>query len=1233
MKFRFTKKILAVITVLTILTDSFSVISIPAAAFHALPPDTGVVNGISSGGEWSIYGSRFGQITTGSSTVNDVTDSKGVVEVTGVTNYRAAMQFDLSTKTENEAAVNKVIKSAALRLTPMVSKANAKQMLYSTSNGFQTVDKKNLITEFDVPRGEKDDFWSDTDVLALSSDITSYPEALSNWQTSIDVTGEVIAADDKLSLLLESSSKETAKTEYATSNIELNNRLNTGKVSMLYDNGATDYSKWIYPQIVFEYTDEEYYQNAYYDFVKANSELCSGGVNETDGISVSASEHGSVITLQMYGDTDQPVKIDGNRVVFNDDYVGNEDCGNVKLIVTNIGSGGEIAAYTRVVSVPAEYTRSNTISFDTAKNAKGELSITSSGKTYTDGIAYAKPGGVFTVNDGANIGYRANVVVTTEDGDERVTRNDDGTYTMPESNVSVSVSHEKRTYGTTRIAAVNSASVKSDGSVAGKDNNITIAAGRLAFIKFDLSGYDKKLITSAKLSVAADQTNNKVSTAIFYVPNNNWTETSGLGKEFCMVKDDSNTRLNAIQGSTNLFDNTNTYNQVVPGLDESMLEKSNGEADLSSAENGILKDYFLDSYDAELTLDVTSAIQEALERNAADNNGDGMITLMIYSPRKTGFDIRSIATAPELGKRPSLTIMESSANLQDEELITEIHTVQDLEMFSDIVDGGNSYAGKTVTLHDDIDLSEQYNKNRKSWVPIGIYDSFSGMNPFAGTFEGGSHTIRGLYINEQSVAMGLFGAVTGSVQNLTVEGAIKGSSVIGGIAGLCSGSIVNCHSRVAITAKREAGGIVGTLSNGGSISQCTNSGSIEIQDKETYAGGIAAHNICGVISHCLNKGVVQNGSNGFRNRLGGIVGFLDYGEIKNSDNNGDVRSETTYSTYVADESQNYVGGVTGYSQHGIVTECHNTGAVYNAVDYVGGIAGYLHSNDTVSKCYNGGSVSGKGYAGGIAGNNNSTVSDCYNTNTVAGTGRYTGGTVGYFANGSIENCYNTGSVSGGESAGGVVGYCLSGSASKCYYLDETAAGGINGLDMSGAAESKTAHEFASGEVAYLLQNQRVELIWGQTVNGASLDAYPIVTKEKAKKVYKVTFMNNTEQHAVRYGNTIGVDSMPDDPVSDDNVFNGWKTDDNTKFTQTTMLARDITVSADFTQNQLYIEGDVNQDGNITAIDALLTLKISNSDISDINVTDVQTTVADYDNDGNVTVNDVLAILKRASQKK
>jgi hypothetical protein len=106
-----------------------------------------------------------------------------------------------------------------------------------------------------------------------------------------------------------------------------------------------------------------------------------------------------------------------------------------------------------------------------------------------------------------------------------------------------------------------------------------------------------------------------------------------------------------------------------------------------------------------------------------------------------------------------------------------IYTAADLAKMSELVRIGDTkyndeYAPKHYKLMNDIDLSDygiDY-RDGKGWVPIGASKTNS-TSPFYGTFDGGGHTISGLYINDPTLDhAGLFGILNGvaAVRNLAV---------------------------------------------------------------------------------------------------------------------------------------------------------------------------------------------------------------------------------------------------------------------------------------------------------------------------------------------------------------------------------------------------------------------------------------------------------------------------------
>ncbi|MCH5184928.1 MAG: carboxypeptidase regulatory-like domain-containing protein [Oscillospiraceae bacterium] len=186
----------------------------------------------------------------------------------------------------------------------------------------------------------------------------------------------------------------------------------------------------------------------------------------------------------------------------------------------------------------------------------------------------------------------------------------------------------------------------------------------------------------------------------------------------------------------------------------------------------------------------------------------------------------------------------------------EISTAEGLRAFADSVNGGNTYRGKTVTLGADIDLSSvcgaDINGEEVSWVPIGRLES-----KFNGTFDGGGHTISGLYINseyEDFAGLFYFTDTNSVIKNLTVDGFIKVGyesdpmwanmpSWIGGIAGLSAGKIKNCRNKATIQGIGNGVYASGICSSDGTVENCINTGSISSgYVAYAIAYGLAAEN-------------------------------------------------------------------------------------------------------------------------------------------------------------------------------------------------------------------------------------------------------------------------------------------------------------------------------------------------------------------------------------------------------
>ncbi len=297
-----------------------------------------------------------------------------------------------------------------------------------------------------------------------------------------------------------------------------------------------------------------------------------------------------------------------------------------------------------------------------------------------------------------------------------------------------------------------------------------------------------------------------------------------------------------------------------------------------------------------------------------------------------------------------------------------------------------------------IDLSAYY------WQPIGINytrDGTTRQNYFSGSYDGGNHTVSGIFTPAGSdngySYQGLFGRVNSSSSSYPVT--IKNIGITNSF----------------IQGNQYVGGVVGSAGSNITITNCYNTGSVtSTATSYSYVGGVvgsAGSNI--TITNCYNTGTVTG-------------------------------------------SGSSVGGVAGSNTNATITNCYNTGSV-NGSSTVGGVVGIAspYGTNTITNCYNTGAVNGSSSVGGVVGNAGSkaTITNCYNTGAVTGSGSTVGGVVGS-ASGTITNCYNTGSVSGSSYVGGVAGYAYGGATiTNCYYGANClrTVGGKNGADVPGQA--------------------------------------------------------------------------------------------------------------------------------------------------------------------------------------
>ena len=240
-------------------------------------------------------------------------------------------------------------------------------------------------------------------------------------------------------------------------------------------------------------------------------------------------------------------------------------------------------------------------------------------------------------------------------------------------------------------------------------------------------------------------------------------------------------------------------------------------------------------------------------------------------------------------------------------------------------------------------------------------------------------------------------------------------------------------------------------------------------------------------------------------RYVGLFGLSDRGTIKN------VGVIASYFN-----GQRNVGGVCGHCyRYSKVTNCFSTSTVYGTTS-VGGVCGDIYDNCTLSNSYNTGIVYGNNKVGGVCGGaQHSTISDCYNTGSVTGTAStgYVGGVCGLIggSTSTMSNCYSTGNViSTSKYSGEINGYVDKSKVTNCYYL----AASSNG------SSGKTAAQFASGEVTWLLNGKQPTGTWGQLLG---TDNLPML--DNTNKVY-YGYQSCDESKGLGYYNTETQETRP-----------------------------------------------------------------------------------------------------------
>ena len=173
----------------------------------------------------------------------------------------------------------------------------------------------------------------------------------------------------------------------------------------------------------------------------------------------------------------------------------------------------------------------------------------------------------------------------------------------------------------------------------------------------------------------------------------------------------------------------------------------------------------------------------------------------------------------------------------------------------------STYLSANIELMNNVDLTGY------SWVPLGsrTYDaSTHSLLAFSGTFNGKGYGLSNVNVNEPSASnVGIFGASTGTIENLHVSGSVSGSNNVGGLVGFQDGGIiVDSFATNSVSGSDSVGGLVGSQ-NSSSITDSYATGSVSGSDNDT--GGLV--------------GSQNGGSLTDSYATGSVSGYLDVGSL------------------------------------------------------------------------------------------------------------------------------------------------------------------------------------------------------------------------------------------------------------------------------------------------------------------------------------------------------------------
>ncbi|WP_157464725.1 BspA family leucine-rich repeat surface protein [Balneola vulgaris] len=284
-----------------------------------------------------------------------------------------------------------------------------------------------------------------------------------------------------------------------------------------------------------------------------------------------------------------------------------------------------------------------------------------------------------------------------------------------------------------------------------------------------------------------------------------------------------------------------------------------------------------------------------------------------------------------VGVNPALAQFSGGSGTQADPY--QVATAADLDNVRNYLDSHFILTGNLDLSTATGDPSGDFWNAGAGWIAIG-YDDTSTFMPvaFTGTFDGGGHTILGLYMSQaDSAGVGLFKYLGsfGVIKNVGLANVdITGFTNVGGLIG---GTVVG-NPEMDTLPVIDSVFVTGTVTGGDNV------------------GGVIGNQFAGNLSHAWSSATVV-GTGGFA-YYGGLVGYMDGGSISESYATGSVTESTGFGSQV--------GGLVGGAGGGIaltISDSYATGAV-SGYDDVAGLVGAVFGGVTITNSYATGAVSG-----------------------------------------------------------------------------------------------------------------------------------------------------------------------------------------------------------------------------------------------------------------------------------